>query len=296
MKHQITSHAFTILFLATLPTQAADTRMRKAPKPLRNKITRALHKAVKNNDVKRVRLLIKGGYDVNKQDSGGWVPLHWAAMRGHIEVAQQLVKADADVNKPEYTSQTPLHKAASNGHIEAVRLLIKAGADVNKQDGNSLTPYGNSLTPLHMATGSNHIEIAQQLLKAGAEGLTVFHALMFAISSELRTKYIKLFIHNRPILARMENEGEKTALACARDLDPSLMELLENPEKYIKQHPEEFTFIHDIEYTILKKTTPDLFGRIRNRQLGIPLHAKYTRRNQVLRATVKNSKQKKLKV
>ncbi len=59
MKQQITSYAFSILFFATLPTQAMDI----------SNDPWALHRATKKNDVERVRLLIKGGYDVNKQDN-----------------------------------------------------------------------------------------------------------------------------------------------------------------------------------------------------------------------------------
>ena len=317
MKHRIISYLGGILLLFSLQAQAADTRMRKAPKPLRNEIEWVLHVAIFNNDIKRVQLLIKVGYDVNKQNTYGQMPLHFAVFNNNVKAVQHLLNAGANVNKQNEQGETALHLAARGGCVEAVQQLIKAGADVNKQNHLGDTPQLQATrmncietilqllradadvnkqnilnwTPLSLAAHKGHLESAQQLLNAGAEGLKAFHKLIanksFYLSKDKQTTFIKLFIYNQPILTRMENAKGKTAIECARGLDQHLMALLKNTEQYIKQHPEEFRFIDEIndkiqaaEYNVLKKTTPDLFHKIRKRQLGMPFPAKRSRRIQ----------------
>ncbi len=337
MKHKITRCLLSILFLVSLSTQAQDVIKLKDVvellKPVNKEIKWALFKATEKNDAKHVRLLIKGGYDVNTQNKNGFTPLHDAANYGHVEAAQQLIKADADINKQNNYGRTPLQRAAFWGRVEITQQLIKADADVNKQDSGGWVPlhwaaFNGHLevaqqlinagadvnkqdkfgyTPLYFAARTGDLELVQQLLNAHAAGLNVFHWLvarkhfLWFFPENTRSTLIKLLIYNQPILARMENAEEKTAPECAVDLNKHLMNLLKNPRQYIEQHPDEFRFIDKIndnikitEYSLLKKTTPDLFNRIRNRQLGMTLHSKHTGRNQgSIRATIDKSKQKK---
>jgi len=44
-----------------------------------------LLKAVRAGDVKRVKLLLKRGADVDEPDEGGWTPLLYAVWEGHLD-------------------------------------------------------------------------------------------------------------------------------------------------------------------------------------------------------------------
>ena len=39
-----------------------------------------------------VKLLLDAGANVNLASKGGWVPLHWAALRGNYLAVQELIK------------------------------------------------------------------------------------------------------------------------------------------------------------------------------------------------------------
>lgn len=102
-------------------------------------------------------LLIRAGAKLDKPDSSGFAPLHWAAIRGSTEAAELLLKHKVDVNQaatddPRRPSplmgpdragiagDTPLHLAALCGETNLVALLLQAGADVNAANAGQLTP------------------------------------------------------------------------------------------------------------------------------------------------------------
>jgi ankyrin repeat protein len=120
-------------------------------------------KAVKSNDVARVRALIRQGIDVNELDANGDPPLIQAAYRGHTEIVRLLLEAGADVSvvDPEMKA-TALHAAAYAGRTEAARLLIAHRIDIDKQG-----PY-NGYTALHDAIWQNNIDTAKVIIEAGA--------------------------------------------------------------------------------------------------------------------------------
>ena len=107
-----------------------------------------IHDAVKNNDLAKVRSLIKDSPDlVFSKDEDGFTPLHLAAANGYKEMAELLFANKADVNARDNSQSTPLHQAVAAGgeHTDLLGLLITYKADVNAADTNGLTP-------LHYAT------------------------------------------------------------------------------------------------------------------------------------------------
>jgi len=124
---------------------------------------------VKSNSSSKVAaLLIESGAEVDATrtgrlpSSGGFTPLHRAALNGHVEGAEVLIQAGAAVDATDEKGQTPLHKAASGDHSEVPKVLIDAGASVDLSDEKEQTP-------LHRAAELGCPEVAGLLLDAGAE-------------------------------------------------------------------------------------------------------------------------------
>ena len=57
-----------------------------------------LIKAVKDNNLEKVKELIKAGANLDLQDSGRNTALIWASYRGYIDIVKELIKAGADWN------------------------------------------------------------------------------------------------------------------------------------------------------------------------------------------------------
>ena len=56
----------------------------------------AIHDAIKEENVEKVRSLIASGCDINAQDSFRRTPLHLAAWKGNSEIVQLLITAKAN--------------------------------------------------------------------------------------------------------------------------------------------------------------------------------------------------------
>lgn len=90
-----------------------------------------------------VQLLLAAGADIHAIGTNGWTPLHMAAARGHVKKCRLLIDAGADVNKRKEidASETPLMEAAFSGQPETTRLLLEFGADPFMRDTiNNRTP------------------------------------------------------------------------------------------------------------------------------------------------------------
>ena len=85
-----------------------------------------LHRAVIQNDLEMIRLLIENGADVNsKEDKYGATPLIVAAQLDHPEIAKLLIENGADINVKDYKGWTTLHKSTRRGSLEISKLLIE---------------------------------------------------------------------------------------------------------------------------------------------------------------------------
>lgn len=108
-----------------------------------------------------MRVLIEAGADVNAAEPQGAVPLHWAAC--DPARVKLLVESGARADAKSAQGRTPLMIASScEGAADSVRILLSKGADVNARQENGATP-------LLAATDSAGPRIARMLLAAGAK-------------------------------------------------------------------------------------------------------------------------------
>ena len=99
-----------------------------------------IHEAVKNSNLKAIKLLIKHGAKVNSKNESNVTPLHSAAMKTNIEIVEILIKNGAKINVQDKNGYTPMHCAAMKVQVEIIRLLWKHGGDTNVKDKSGRTP------------------------------------------------------------------------------------------------------------------------------------------------------------
>jgi hypothetical protein len=107
--------------------------------------------------LRMVVYLLRRGYDINYEDSGGTTPLSAAAVGGNKEMVRFLISSGADVNrKNRLTGGSPLMAASEMGQLETVKALLENGADpcATNKDGH---------TAAGLATRYNHSDIAEYL-------------------------------------------------------------------------------------------------------------------------------------
>lgn len=127
----------------------------------------ALLLATKANFVEIVRMLVRAGVDINRQDEQGETALHVAARFGHDECARILLAGSAihacNTELPENTyGWTALLIAAVDGNLGVVELLIEAGADLDHQDSSGWNAKEH-------ASLRGHINIAVRLAEVTAQ-------------------------------------------------------------------------------------------------------------------------------
>ena len=91
-----------------------------------------LHFAAEAGDLRRVKELVKNGYDVYAFDADlSRTPLDYAAIGEHLGVVKFLLSVGADVNahEEERIGETPLGQVAANCSYEMAEVLVRAGAD-----------------------------------------------------------------------------------------------------------------------------------------------------------------------
>ncbi len=99
-----------------------------------------LHYAVKYQNIKTIKLLIKNGVNPEICDDDYNTPLHYAIIKGNIEIIKELIKNNVNINSTGEFEQTPLHLAITTNNFDVVRLLLEHGADQDMVDEKNLRP------------------------------------------------------------------------------------------------------------------------------------------------------------
>jgi len=119
--------------------------------------------AVYDQDVDRIRALIRAGADVNAKNNYGASAMQLVAEVADTTILKILLDAGADPDSPNPEGQTALMLVARTGNVEAARLLVRAGASVDVRE-----QWGQQ-TALMWATARRHPAMMAFLIDQGAD-------------------------------------------------------------------------------------------------------------------------------
>jgi ankyrin repeat protein len=154
----------------------------------------ALIRALQDGDagnIEEVKLLIKGGADVNYRVYGyGWNSLFWAVNRGQFDMCMLLLDHGVDVNNESNNGWTPLMLAVYQSGIDIIKLLLIRGANVNH-----INKIGHTI----LSYALNRPKILSILRWRGIRGYhhTNIDVLLFLIYSEILPRDLLREIHTK---------------------------------------------------------------------------------------------------
>jgi ankyrin repeat protein len=134
----------------------------------------ALMAAAREGHVDTMRILIKGGADVNRRDCRftRWTPLVHAIHKRQDAAARLLLDSGAEVDASMHGGATALIFAAAYGETAIVEELLSRGADPHRQTADGVTALVNAAGggPVFDITdgpriGSCHLDTVRALLR-----------------------------------------------------------------------------------------------------------------------------------
>ncbi len=123
----------------------------------------ALQWAVYDQDIEKVRQLIRAGADVNAVNNFGANAMQLAAEVAHVELIEMLLDAGADPDSANPEGQTALMLVARTGDVDAARMLVRKGASIAAREG-----WGQQ-TALMWASARRHPAMMDFLIRQGAD-------------------------------------------------------------------------------------------------------------------------------
>lgn len=133
------SVAAAFLCLTLLVEQSCSAQSSFKPPQQQQKVSAALVTAVKNEQAKALKTLVKQGADVNAKDAHGDTVLILAAGNGNNKIVQFLLDHGARVNARGRMGDTALIAAAISVHAGTVELLLNKGADPGLKNDSAQT-------------------------------------------------------------------------------------------------------------------------------------------------------------
>ncbi len=136
----------------------------------------ALHWAVKYNDLKTAKFLLKSGANINiSNDYNG--PISTSTISGTVlqvainysqsnEMVKLIIENGAKLSIKDSQGNTELHLAALKGNTEQAKILIGHGIDLNAKNNFNRTA-------LYYAAKHGHRGVAELLIAAGADKSTI---------------------------------------------------------------------------------------------------------------------------
>ncbi len=115
-------------------------------------------------DLEMVRILVRGGAEIDSFAWGSITALFAAVEKGKLDIVKFLVEKGAKVNHRVYYNLTPLHYTVywKKQRPRVARYLIEQGAEIN-----AVMDWG--ATPLHFAARYGYVDCARLFLENGAD-------------------------------------------------------------------------------------------------------------------------------
>jgi ankyrin repeat protein len=220
----------------------------------------SLGHAVVNNDVTRVKLLLKMGLAVNPTaGQTSFSPLRMAVSNGYKEICEILISHGDNINIEDEHGNTLLDDAILFKRNEVAKLLIEKGIQLNDYNLNNAAYHGNqeiaellikkglnpnaSLkfsrtinrdcsccpTPLITAASNNHSEVAQLLIEHGAHinsSVNNCYTPLHAAASHRAMKTVKLLIHRGANVNAQDEQGHTPLFYATKNEDIDVQQVL----------------------------------------------------------------------
>lgn len=117
----------------------------------------AWEEAITCGDMRKIRVLLAQGADVNSRDRHGQTALMLAAHAGHRELAEILIAHHADLNATAKFGLSALMLAIVAGHAEIASLLAQSGADLSLRGSGAPGFAGKTAADLAAARGMDEL-------------------------------------------------------------------------------------------------------------------------------------------
>lgn len=156
-----------------------------------------------SEDFAIVKALIGAKAKVNKRDTYGFAPLHYAAQKGDLDLVKFLLRCGARINSKTKKGHTPISLAAGSMYATAgvINELLCRGADYN-------LPDNEGRTPLHFAAKNWNIDALRILLAAGADPYEKDKKGRTAIDVAADQSLVKIIKENRIALFKDSHNKE----------------------------------------------------------------------------------------
>jgi ankyrin repeat protein len=117
----------------------------------------ALFEAIKNHNIKQLKILLDSGVNPNYQDEYGVTPLHEAVEYESSNSIDLLLQYESDLTIKDDNGATPLLQACISDNTRIAKLLLSNGANPNTND-----KFGSAL---QCAVVNNNPELVEELIR-----------------------------------------------------------------------------------------------------------------------------------
>lgn len=147
-----------------------------------------IHFACAGGCLNIIRELYQAGYDLNCEDTEGYLPSHYSAMFGTTDVLKYLWTKGSDLLKTSrYKMMSPLHLACLYGNIDIVKFLCEKVDFENSKINKNINDYYTKSTPIHMVCEGGHSDILEYFLSTKKE---LVKKLMKILDHDSRTPLV----------------------------------------------------------------------------------------------------------
>lgn len=127
-----------------------------------------LYYIVSQNDIEKLKLLIKNGINIKFYNSNKQSVLHLAIRYRYYGLTKLLIDSGLNINGQDVNNNAPIHFAAFNDDYDIIKLLIDSNVDINIQNNSGTTA-------LHIACKNCYVDIANLLVETEKIDLNILN-------------------------------------------------------------------------------------------------------------------------